>query len=168
MFHLLTSPRTARKVRGLIGAIAGTAADAVRSVINPAALVADQADTEASAVVEAPDPAGLYGADEMPETDAIESAAREYERAADAARRADRGKRAARKILDRLPAGRYGTWIVERVTSSRQTADLDAIRATYKKLGLGQVPMKTNAPSLKVRRAETVPAGIETLTEVAA
>lgn len=167
MFHLLTSPRTARKVRGLIGAIAGTAADAVRSVINPAALVADQA--EPAPVEEtAPDPAGLYGADEMPETDAIESAAREYERAADAARRADRGKRAARKILDRLPAGRYGTWIVERVTSSRQTADLDAIRATYKRLGLGQVPMKTNAPSLKVRRAETVPAGIETLTEVAA
>ena len=157
MFHLLTSPRTARTVRGLIGSLVESAADAIRSI-------APAGDPEP---VIAPDPSDVYSDDEMPETETIESAAAEFERAADQARRADRGKRAARKILDRLPAGRYGAWIVERVTSSRETADLDAIRATYKALGLGPVPMRRCAPSLKVRRAELAPAGVE-LVEVAA
>ncbi|MEV4864253.1 hypothetical protein MRBLMF1_005625 [Streptomyces ossamyceticus] len=143
------SPARRRTVRGLIG----TVADAVRSVVAPATLV-EHTDTPALAA----DPAGLYEADEMPDVATIERAALSLDLANDNARRADRAKRAARKVLDRLPAGTYGAWVVERVTSSRQTADLDAIRATYKRLGLGPVPMKTNAPSLKVRRAEIVPA----------
>lgn len=125
--------------------------DAVRSVAAPATLF-----TEAPA---APDPAGVYSADDMPAVEVIEAAAAEFERAADQARRADRGKRAARKVLDRLPAGQYGAWLVSRTPSSRQTADLDAIRATYKALGLGPVPMKSSAPSLKVERVE-VPAAV--------
>jgi hypothetical protein len=140
------SPRTARTVRGLLGTIA----DAARSVIKPAALV----EAQALETVEAPDPAGLYEADEMPGTDVIEAAAREYERAADQARRADRGKRAAKKVLDRLPSGVYGGWKVFRTPSSRQTPDLAAITATYKRLGLGPVPMKSCAPSLKVEAVE--------------
>ncbi|MEH0642862.1 hypothetical protein QBB33_15570 [Streptomyces scabiei] len=132
--------------------IATAARDAVRSVIAPAALVADQA--AAVEPVEAPDPADTYTADEMPELVAIERAALGFDLAADNARRADRAKRAARKVLDRLPAGTYGNWIVERVTSNRQTADLDAIRAIFKANGLGPVPMKSNAPSLRVTRAE--------------
>ncbi|SMF64680.1 hypothetical protein [Streptomyces sp. Amel2xC10] len=159
MLNLLTSPRTARTVRGLIGSLVESAADAIRAIA-PA--------TEQAGKTLAADPADVFGLDEMPETRDVEAAAVEYERAADQARRADRGKRAARKILDRLPAGRYGNWIVERVTSSRQTADLDAIRATYKRLGLGPVPMKSNAPSLKVRRAEVIPADTEVLAGVAA
>lgn len=150
-------------------------ADAVRSITNPAALVQAQQPeqpTEQPAVVETPapaaDPADLYTADEMPALADIERAALGYDLASDNARRADRAKRAARKVLDRLPAGTYGAWIVERATSNRQTADLDAIRATYKRLGLGPVPMKTNAPSLKVRRAAIVPADTEQLVEVAA
>lgn len=131
--------------------IATTARDAVRSVVAPAALV-EQLAAEAPAL--AADPADTYSADDMPELVAIERAALGYDLAADNARRADRAKRAARKILDRLPAGTYGNWIVERVASNRQTADLDQIRATYKRLGLGSVPMKDAAPSLKVRRAE--------------
>jgi hypothetical protein len=150
VIHLLTSPSRRRTIRGLV-------ADAVRSVTNPAALVADQA--EAPAAV-APAPAGLYEPDEMPDTATIERAALSLDLANDNARRADRAKRAARKVLDRLPAGTYGTWIVERVTSNRQTADLDAIRAIFKANHLGAVPMKANAPSLKVRRAELVPADI--------
>ncbi|MFF1743257.1 hypothetical protein [Streptomyces mirabilis] len=136
------SPRTARTVRGLIG----TVADAVRSVVAPASLVEEQADVEPTA----PDPAGLYEADEMPDTDAIAAAAREYERAADQARRADRGKRAAKKVLDRLPSGIYGSWKVFRTPSSRQTPDLAEITRIFKAHGLGQVPMKACAPSLKV------------------
>ncbi|MFG3266852.1 hypothetical protein [Streptomyces bobili] len=165
MFQLLMSPRTARTVLGLVGAIAGTAADAVRSVINPAALVADRTEP---AVVEAADPAGLYTADEIPATDTIEAAAREYERAADQARRADRGKRAAKKVLDKLPAGIYGTWRVFRTPSSRQTPDLAAITATYKRLGLGPVPMKACAPSLKVELVDVAPVATEMLAGVAA
>lgn len=159
MLHALMSPRTARTVRGLIG----TLADSVRSVINPAALVADQA--EAVAVVEAADPAGLYEPDEIPTTEAIEAAAREYERAADQARRADRGKRAAKKVLDKLPAGVYGTWRIFRTPSSRQTPDLAEITCIFKANNLGPVPMKACAPSLKVELVE-VAAGIETLTAV--
>ncbi|MDU8998227.1 hypothetical protein [Streptomyces mirabilis] len=146
MFNLLTSPRTARTVRGLLG----TVADAVRSVIAPASLVEQEAD----AVVEAPDPAGLYEADELPDTDVIEAAAREFERAADQARRADRGKRAAKKVLDRLPSGVYGAWRVFRTPSSRQTPDLAEITRIFKANGLGPVPMKACAPSLKVEAVD--------------
>ncbi|MFM9694555.1 hypothetical protein [Streptomyces europaeiscabiei] len=147
MLNLLMTPRAVRTVRGILG----TVADAVRSVVAPATLV-EQTAAETPAL--AADPADTYTADEMPELVAIERAALGYDLAADNARRADRAKRAARKILDRLPAGTYGNWVVERVASSRQTADLDQIRATYKRLGLGAIPMKDAAPSLKVRRAE--------------
>jgi hypothetical protein len=99
-----------------------------------------------------PEPADEFTPDELPAVELIEAAAREFDRAADQARRADRGKRAARKILDRLPAGTYGGWLVERVPSARQTADLDAIRAIFKANNLGAVPMKGSAPSLKVKQ----------------
>ncbi|WP_333768160.1 hypothetical protein [Streptomyces sp. IBSBF 2435] len=134
--------------------------DAFRSVVAPAALVVDQAPV-------VPDPADAYTPDELPDLADIEAAAAELARAADQARRADRGKRAARKILDRLPAGLYGQWLVSRTPSSRQTADLDAIRATYKRLGLGPVPMKQSAPSLKVERAKA-PAVLDEYRPVAA
>ncbi|MEU1444669.1 hypothetical protein [Streptomyces mirabilis] len=150
MFQLLMTPRTARTVRGLLG----TVADAVRSVVAPASLAERQADVEP---VTAPDPAGLYEADEIPAVEAIGAAAREYERAADQARRADRGKRAAKKVLDRLPSGIYGGWKVFRTPSSRQTPDLAEITRIFKANGLGPVPMKRCADSLKVEAVE-VPA----------
>ncbi|MFF3326082.1 hypothetical protein [Streptomyces sp. NPDC002889] len=109
--------------------------------------------SDAPAEAIAAEQAGLYEADEMPAIEDIEAAAGQYSKAAEQARAGDRGKRAAKKVLDRLPAGRYGAWLVSRVTSNRQTADLDEIRATYKRLGLGPVPMKSAAPSLKVERA---------------
>lgn len=161
MIHLLMSPRTARTVRGLLG----TVADAVRSVVNPAALVADQAEP---ATTEATAPASLYTADEIPAIETIESAAREYDRAADQARRADRAKRASKKILDRLPAGTYGTWRIFRTPSSRQTPDLAEITRIFKANNLGPVPMKPCAPSLKVDLVDAAPADIESLAGVAA
>lgn len=147
MIQLLTSPRTVRNVRGLLG----TVADAVRSVIAPAALVEQLADKEPTT---APDPAGLYEADEIPAVETIEAAARELDRAADQARRADRGKRAAKKVLDRLPSGVYGSWRVFRTPSSRQTPDLAEITRLFKAHGLGPVPMKACAASLKVEAVE--------------
>lgn len=160
MFNLLMSPRTGRTVRAMVGHLIETAADAIRSIA--------PTETPADEPTLAPDPADTYTDDEMPAVADIERAALGFDLAADNARRADRAKRTARKVLDRLPAGRYGAWIVERVTSNRQTADLDSIRATYKRLGLGPVPMKANAPSLKVRRAEIIPADTEVLAGVAA
>jgi hypothetical protein len=132
-----------------------TLSDAIRSVVAPAALVQEQAD------VTAPDPTDIYTADDMPEVAVIAAAAAEFERSADLARHADRGKRAAKKVLDRLPAGLYGGWLVSRTPSSRQVADLAEITRIFKANGLGSVPMKTCAASLKVSRAEV-------LTEVAA
>lgn len=160
LLNLLTSPSTRRTMR----AVLNTVTDAVRSVVSPAALVEARA-TETPATVAA-EPTDLYTEADMPELATIERAALSLDLANDNARRADRAKRAARKVLDRLPAGTYGTWIVERVASSRQTADLDQIRAIFKAHGLGPVPMKTNSPSLKVRRAEIVPA-VEDIEQLA-
>lgn len=83
----------------------------------------------------------------------IEAAAASYAEAADMARLGDRGKRAARKVLDHIPAGRYGAWLISWTPSNRSTADLDEIRRIFRAHGLGPVPMKTSAPSLKVERA---------------
>lgn len=94
----------------------GTITDMVRSGVAPAALIADQAET---AIVEAPNPAGLEEVGEISPVEQIEATACEYERAADQARGTDRGERAAKKVLDRLPAGTYGTWRVCRTPSSR-------------------------------------------------
>lgn len=134
-----------------------------RAIARTALRIADAA-SEFTAQLPAPrveQPADVYGLDDMPALADIEAAAREYERAADQARRADRGKRAARKILDRLPAGTYGAWLVERISNNRQTADLDEIRRIFKQHGLGPVPMKQSAPSLKVKQAATAGAPIE-------
>jgi hypothetical protein len=122
-------------------------ADAVRSVATPAALVREQ---DAATV---PDPADAYTAEEMPAPEVIEAAATDFAAAGDQARAADRAKRKARKVLDRLPAGLYGRWQVERIESARQTPDLEAIRATYARLGLGEVPMRACAPSLRITAA---------------
>ncbi|OKI14203.1 hypothetical protein [Streptomyces sp. CB03911] len=126
---------------------------AARSVIAPATLFASTTPAPADLPT-----VGLYEADEMPAVADIEAAARTFNDAADQARRADRGKRAARKILDRLPVGTYGGWTVDRTPSSRQTADLDAIRKLFKQHGLGPVPMKSSAPSLKVARVDAMAA----------
>lgn len=157
MFHLLTSPRTARTVRGLIGTLVESAADAIRSL----------APTEAP-VVEAPDPTDIYTDDNMPAVEDIERAAFGFDLAADSARAADRAKRKYRKLLDRLPAGTYGQWLIRRVTTNRQTVDLDAVRRIFKENGLGDVPMRDAAPALRVERIDTVPADAELLAGVAA
>jgi hypothetical protein len=124
-------------------------------------ITATVAEFRASVTQQAMQPADLFTPGELPPLDDILAAAAEYNRAADQARRADRGKRAARKILDRLPVGRYGVWDVERVASGRQTADLDEIRKIFKAHGLGQIPMKPSAPSLKVKRVSVSPVGVE-------
>jgi hypothetical protein len=124
-------------------------ADAARSVVaefrSPVAQQATQPTAE---------PADVFTVDELPAVADIEAAAALYFRAADQARTADRAKRKARKLLDRLPAGRHGSWDITREPSGRETVDLDAVRKLFKQHNLGDVPMRTSAPSLKVRRVE--------------
>lgn len=143
MFQLLMRPQSNRlPLRRLVGRLIGAAREFTHT---PAPIATPVAPADLP-------PVGLYEADEVPPVEDIEAAAAAFDVAAQQSRAGDRGKRAARKILDRLPAGQYGRWLVSRKASSRQTADLDAIRETYKRLGLGPVPMKTSAPSLKVER----------------
>ncbi|MEU3835609.1 hypothetical protein [Streptomyces microflavus] len=144
-------------LKSLISRRLRVVSNAVRSVVAPASLMVEAPTTTA------PDPAGLYEADEVPPVADIEAAAAAFDVAAQQARAGDRGKRAAKKILDRLPAGRYGSWLVSRTVSNRQTADLDKIRAIFKAHGLGPVPMKSSAPSLKVERLAEVPAAAPVL-----
>lgn len=134
----------------------------IRRAISDTAVVLGHAAAEFRAPAPAPavEPTDLYTADEMPAVEDIAVAARNYEIAAEQARRADRGKRSARKLLDRLPAGTYGGWLIERIPSGRSTVDLNEVRRIFKANGLGDVPMKTAAPSLKVKRLN-VPAPIE-------
>ncbi|MFI8093741.1 hypothetical protein ACIF9R_36450 [Streptomyces sp. NPDC086080] len=127
-----------------------TVADAVRSTVTPGSLVRSRA---AETV---PDPADVFTPEEMPAPEEIETSAAAYLTACDEARAADRGKRKARKLLDRLPSGVYGRFTVERTPSSRTTVDLDEVRATYARLGLGPVPMKRCAPSLRITEAAEV------------
>lgn len=137
---------TLRKPRMVFRAVSR----AVRSVIAPSTLFRPSPASAAS------EPADMFGPSELPPVEDIAAAASGYAKAAEQARAADRGKRAARKLLDRLPAGLYGAWQVERVPSARQTADLDEIRRIFKAHGLGPIPMKSSAPTLKVTR--TAPA----------
>jgi hypothetical protein len=158
MLNLLTSPRTRRTLRG----VAGLVADAVRSIVNPAALVADQAEAPATEQVQAPEPAGLYEPDEMPDTAAIARAALSLDLANDNARRADRSKRAAKKILTRLPSGIYSGWKVYRKPSARMTPDLEAIGRILREHGIREIPMKPCADSLVVELVEAALVDVDT------
>ena len=149
-----TAPTQHQPSRSTTRRLLTAARDAVRSVVAPAALVTAQAAQAPTEPVTTPDPDGLYTADDMPDVEIIEAAAREYERATIEARRADRGKRAARKVLDRLPVGLYSGWLVSRKDSTRKVADLEEITRIFKAHGLGPVPMRHCAPSLVVARAE--------------
>ncbi|WP_051105627.1 hypothetical protein [Parafrankia discariae] len=106
--------------------------------------------TPAPAVEATPAGPALLAAADMPPVATIEAAAAEYDEAAEQARAAERGKRRARKLLDHIPAGTYGRALVERIPSAKTTPDLDAIRAAYARAGLGEVPMKPVAPTLRV------------------
>jgi hypothetical protein len=145
------SPRRPSHSVGVSRRFLSAVSGAVRSLIAPASLVERPAPVQ-SAAAAAPEPADLLSTDELPPVEEIEAAAAQYAKAADQARAGDRGKRAAKKVLDRIPAGVYGGWLIKREASNRQTADLDEIRRIFKANGLGELPMKQSTPSLKVER----------------
>jgi hypothetical protein len=65
-----------------------------------------------------------------------------------------RTMRRSRKLIDTLTTGVYGGWILKWKPSTRQTPDLEAIAETYRRLGLGAVPMKDCADSISVEKVE--------------
>lgn len=91
--------------------------------------------------------------DEPPTAEEVVTAIEEHESAREQYNAGARGKRAARKTLDRTPTGEYGDWSVTWVQSSRRTWDNDAIAAVFAELGR-EIPTKPSAPTLKLTRAD--------------
>lgn len=136
---LIAAPRVARdleRLRGLrqVPAVAAVATTTTPTTSAPAPKVA------------------IKG--EAPEVEDIQAAARLYDQAREQANAAARTKRKAEKTLKGVADGTYGCVTIARVESTRQTADLDAIRAIFAEQGLGEVPMKTCAPSLTITWAD--------------
>jgi hypothetical protein len=154
--------RLARAARRLAVAAATAVLDAVAEPTPAPVSLAVVPATPAAAPVPTLTP------DEMPADDVIEAAAADFDEATELGRRADRGKRKARKLLDRLPAGVYGRATVEWIESNRETPDLTKIRADYARAGLGDVPMRPCASSLKVTMAPAVDAATVEVAAVAA
>lgn len=65
----------------------------------------------------------------------------------------NRDKNRAKKLIRTLKAGVYGGWRLTWKPTARETPDLEAIRATYARLGLGEVPMVPCADSIEVTKA---------------
>jgi hypothetical protein len=147
---LIATPRTLsfrsvrRTITRLTNRAAGLVAEFRAPIPAPAPAVVEPETDETKYFTEA----------DMPPAEDIAEAARLYFRACDDARTADRAKRKAKGLLSKLRAGTYGGWEISREPSGRMVADLEQIRATYKRLGLGPVPMRQAADSLKVRKVE--------------
>lgn len=162
MFYVPTrrplGQRFASTARRALCAAAVRVLDRLGTAALPAAVELAPAAVPAPVVVE-PAPVAapvLFAVDELPPLEVIDAAAVAFDRAGEAARAGDRGKRKARKLLDRLPDGLYGRWMVERVASAKTTPDLEQIRADYTRAGLGEVPMRPCAPTLRVTLAPAV------------
>lgn len=95
---------------------------------------------------------------EIPTLDEVQAAAHLYDQAREQPNTAARTKRRAEKVLKTIPDGTYGPVTITRVSSGRQVADLDAIRAIFAAHGLGDLPMKACAPSLTITWAAESPA----------
>ncbi|KJE23725.1 hypothetical protein FF36_01910 [Frankia torreyi] len=163
MPHLVMPPRArerfARTARRLVVAVAVRVLDRLGPAALPPAVELAPAAVPAPVVAEPTLAAApkLFAVDELPPLEVIDAAAVAFDLAGEAARAGDRGKRKARKLLDRLPDGLYGRWMVERVPSAKTTPDLEQIRADYTRAGLGEVPMRDVAPTLRVTIAVAEP-----------
>ncbi|MCK9895220.1 hypothetical protein [Frankia sp. AgB32] len=130
-----------------------TAAARVLAAVQPAPTAA--APTKASTP--------LFAEAEMPAVAEIEATGDVHQAGAEARRAGNRSVDRAKKLLERLPDGVYGRVTIAREESSRMVVDLDAVAATYRQHGLGEVPMRRCAPTLRVTVAPAVvlPAGVE-------
>lgn len=106
----------------------------------------------ATAGVLAPDGQPATAPGNLPSLTVIVTTLAAYYAASEAGRLADRGKRAGRKLINLLPDGVYGPWLVTREDSGRETLDGDEIARIFAANDLGAVPTRAAAPSLKVVR----------------
>jgi Ribonuclease G/E len=105
---------------------------------------------------------------DIPDTEDIVRAARDYQTSKEERRGADRLKRRAERILRRTPNGTHGTVTVQRVESSRQVIDAEAVKALFAAHGLGPVPTRVCGPSLTITFAEAEAAAEDTAPVLAA
>lgn len=140
--------RFARAAMSRAGVLLDTGRAVAADVVKQGRAAAEAARTEREVVVPGPD------VEEPPTAEEIAEAAEAHEVAREAYNLGSRGKRAARKILDRTPTGEYLGWAVSWVQSSRREWDRDAIAAVFAELGR-EIPTKAAAPTLKVTRVET-------------
>ncbi|RKS10016.1 hypothetical protein DFP74_5762 [Nocardiopsis sp. Huas11] len=137
--------------------IASTATRVIRDVAQAPAVARQLAELRTTSPATRPAPRTVHvdiDPANTPDLEDIALAAKEFEAARTEANAAARLRRRAEKVLRRTPSGTHGAVTVERVESSRQTADLDAIRALFAAHGLGDVPMKQCAPSIVVTFAD--------------
>lgn len=89
-----------------------------------------------------------------PEVDIFAAAAalEAYYTANEGEKECARDKRRAKKVVAMLAGGVYGGWLLRWKPSTRETPDLEAIAETYRKLGLGKIPMKKCADSPEIER----------------
>lgn len=107
-------------------------------------------ETDGHTVVSGPD------SDEVPTVEEIANTAEKHEAGREEYNEGDRIKRAAPKILDRVPTGVYGSWSVSWVQSSRREWDRDAIADVFAELGR-EVPTKAASPQIKLTRVVADP-----------
>jgi hypothetical protein len=105
-----------------------------------------------TAGVPAPDGQPATAPGGLPGADVIEITLDAFAAASEDGRRAARAVRAARKLIDKLPPGLYGPWLVTRESSGRETPDAEEIARIFAANDLGPVPTKPAAPTLKVTR----------------
>lgn len=111
------------------------------------------ADPTAEAVVSGPE------SDDVPTVEEIANAAERHETGRETYNEGARIKRAARRILDRVPSGVYGAWSVTWVQSSRREWDREAIAAFYAQHG-EEIPTRPAPPQLKLTRVVVEPVDV--------
>ncbi|MFK3735670.1 hypothetical protein ACI2LJ_36000 [Streptomyces sp. NPDC088090] len=97
--------------------------------------------------------------DDLPTPDEIMAAAERHEEAREEYNGASRTKRAARRVLDRVPTGIYGPWAVAWVQPARREWDREAIAAFYHRHG-EEVPTRPAPLQLKLTRVVTEPVAV--------
>mgnify|MGYP001095778344 CR=1 FL=1 len=137
----------ARLAARTVTELAAAGRDTVTGVVREARARVEAALVEGERVVAGPD------VEEPPTAEEIAEAAEAHEAARLVYNEGSRGKRAARKVLDRTPTGTYAGWLVTWVQSSRREWDRDAIAAVFAELGR-PIPTKPTAPQLKLSRVE--------------
>lgn len=109
---------------------------------------------------------GPADVDDVPTVAEVEKAAEAHEDARTTYNEGARGKRAARKVLDRAVSGIYGSWVVSWVQPNRREWDRAAIEKVFADLGR-EIPTKPAAPQLKLMTLTEAPAELVDQLQIA-